>query len=157
MGGVHRLMTTKTTKFDLMQRVQISADGCWNWLGRLDAKGYAKTGVRSVHRLMYVFSGLEIPDGFHLHHLCHNKACVNPEHCQPMEPGAHSLLHKTDGDRCVYGHPWTEENTYIRKDGTRQCRACKARRQRVLHAGRNKEMNLKRSERRRYVKALRRV
>ena len=31
----------------------------------------------------------------------------------------------TNKNACKNGHPWTEKNTYIRKDkGTRQCRQC---------------------------------
>lgn len=34
---------------------------------------------------------------------------------------------------CVHGHPWTPENTRIRPDGARACRACA----RATTAGRN--------------------
>jgi hypothetical protein len=29
-----------------------------------------------------------------------------------------------DRTHCPEGHPYDEENTYVRKDGSRQCKAC---------------------------------
>ena len=38
----------------------------------------------------------------------------------PSFGSAPSLIDGT----CVNGHPWTEENTYVRPNGWRKCRAC---------------------------------
>jgi hypothetical protein len=73
----------------LMLRVSVSSDNqCWNWSGPVNRKGYGHVQVRGVtynaHRAFYIESGYEIPDGFHLDHLCRNKICVNPSRMEPV-------------------------------------------------------------------------
>ena len=45
-------------------------------------------------------------------------------------PPAHLWHHNAVKDHCIRGHPFDEENTYRRSDGTRCCRRCKSERQR---------------------------
>ena len=83
-----------------------------------------------VYRWTYEQYVGPIPKGRELDHLCHNPACVNPLHLEPV-------THKVNmqrGDRntsitsCPYGHEYTFENTYICRPKTqpgRMCRACK--------------------------------
>lgn len=57
-------------------------------------------------------------------HLCENKRCWNPEH---LEQVTNAENKKRGGDRmthCRRGHPRNEVNTYVKKDGHRQCRVC---------------------------------
>jgi hypothetical protein len=51
--------------------------GCWNWLKALSPAGYA-SGYG--HRRYYEAARGPIPDGHHVHHLCRNRRCVNPDH-----------------------------------------------------------------------------
>lgn len=34
-------------------------------------------------------------------------------------------LERKEAANCVHGHPWTPENTYVRKNGCKVCRTCK--------------------------------
>ncbi len=59
-------------------------DGCWNWTGHTNKKGYGlfhyKDSANLSHRVSYNLFVGEIPkDKMVLHH-CDNPTCVNPEH-----------------------------------------------------------------------------
>ncbi len=57
---------------------------CWYWKGALTKKGYGncKLGKESLaHRVVYIIIKGNVPPL--LHHTCHNKACVNPDHLEP--------------------------------------------------------------------------
>lgn len=58
-------------------------NGCWEWGGsKTDGYGDIKVNGKTVkaHRVAYELSVGPIPDGKHLDHVCHNRACVNPAH-----------------------------------------------------------------------------
>lgn len=58
-------------------------DTCWEWTGRKNASGYGCFWDRRdvlAHRFVYELSVAAIPDRMVLDHICHNRACVNPEH-----------------------------------------------------------------------------
>jgi hypothetical protein len=72
-------------------RVEVET-GCWIWLGHINSGGYGTTsrqsnGVRrrlKAHRAFYEEARGPIPDGMQLDHLCGNRACVNPDHLEPV-------------------------------------------------------------------------
>lgn len=67
--------------------------GCWEWLGVRDRDGYGQLSVyvpgvgtrrRFAHRTSYeTFIG-PIPPGLELDHICSVRACIHPNHIQPV-------------------------------------------------------------------------
>lgn len=101
---------------------------------RIGANGYARipSGKRgtylSGHRVAWEAVHGPIEPGFHLHHACGVKACVNVEHLELLTPPEHYARHRS----CEH------DERYVRPDGRSGCRVCareKARvRERVRYA-----------------------
>lgn len=67
--------------------------GCWLWGGALSGTGYGQFYYRhpihgktwrSTHRVAYTLAVGPIPTNLTLDHLCRNRACVNPDHLEPV-------------------------------------------------------------------------
>lgn len=112
----------------------VAQDGdCWTWTGTTN-RGYGHfrtlSGRLYAHRWSFEFFRGAIPEGLTIDHLCRNKACVNPDHLDPV-PGRINTL-RSEGitaalakaTRCVNGHEFTEANTIQRATGGRKCRTC---------------------------------
>lgn len=69
-------------------KYEVDENGCWAWLGYKDNKGYGivRDGqrMRRAHRVYYEKTKGRIPEGMQLDHLCRNRACVNPDHLEPV-------------------------------------------------------------------------
>jgi len=65
-------------------------------------------------------------------HICDNPACYRYDHLR-IGSQADNMADMADKGRaygqqkthCVHGHEYTEENTYVRPSGRRQCKSCK--------------------------------
>lgn len=65
-----------------------SNGGCAIWRGTLDPTGYGRFTYRGKYRLAHrvawtIFRG-PIPKGMEIDHTCFNRACVAPEHLEPV-------------------------------------------------------------------------
>lgn len=68
--------------------LQLPLVGCWEWRGACTAGGYGSFRVghriEYAHRVAYELLVGPIPQGLQLDHLCRNRACVRPEHLEPV-------------------------------------------------------------------------
>lgn len=124
-------------------KVVVADDGCWVWQGA-KIRGYAlfsRDGYKLGHRYAYAMANGGIPRKMVCDHLCRNPSCVNPNHIEAVTNAVNTLrgasglrgkdLPPNKEAACVRGHPRTEENTMIRKDGQRECLVCHRERMRV--------------------------
>jgi hypothetical protein len=120
---------------------------CWPWIeDQRTAAGYGRFTVRAdgkfrdvpAHRWLLgqlrgkplIGSPRGAEDGCHY---CNNPPCCNPLHLY-VDSRAGNVKYSVASDRhvqsrkdrCPADHPYDEENTYIRPDGSRACRSCRA-------------------------------
>jgi hypothetical protein len=110
---------------------------CWLWTANLNNSGYGLFWVAGVddkvpaHRIAYELLIGPIPEGLTIDHLCRVRACVRPDHLEPVTHRENMLRGKHARKmHCPKGHPYDVRNTFITRRGHRECRACKQKRER---------------------------
>lgn len=121
-------------------KVTVRPDGCWEWLGYRDRKGYGRFSLKNrqvvVARASYEAHVGPIAPEMTVDHLCRFTSCVNPGHLEVVSRGENTLRGETITGRntraraCPHGHDYTEANTYVDRRGRRTCRRCKSERPR---------------------------
>lgn len=137
MSGTHGTPAER-----LSRGLERKPSGCLEWTGGTNDKGYGKIGVEDkktvyVHRLAWAITNGPIPSGLKVLHHCDNPPCCEAEGDDHLFLGtqAENLADMTAKGRrgtngsekkthCPQGHPYDEANTYINKQGKRECRAC---------------------------------
>lgn len=130
-------LTEEQKKF--LSKVIKDENGCWIWQSsknKITGYGIAVSNRKMViaHRLSYRLFKDTIPLGLVVHHLCHVKLCVNPDHLQIMtqtenlkqSDGLYSnsiCAHNSKKTHCPRGHEYTKIST---KGRTRRvCLLCR--------------------------------
>jgi hypothetical protein len=95
---------------------------CWVWQWSLGGGGYGqamvgRTLVRA-HREFYEAVVGPIPPGHDIHHRCRVRACINPDHLEPLSRKDHRNGHAPEA--CRLGHPLVRVGVNLR------CRVCDA-------------------------------
>ena len=137
-------MTKIGTDFDGWLAERVDVGDCWHWK-RASHKGYGVTWsdgrTRQAHRVVWERLVGPIPDGLELDHMCRNRGCVNPDHCEPVTGGENTrrgaigsinVARAAAQTRCVNGHDLAD--AYRRPNGHRICRTCVAIRNRRRYA-----------------------
>jgi hypothetical protein len=126
-----------------LSKVVLGDNGCLEWAGgHFKQTGYATFNVKCEdgkwrptvsHRVAFLLTYGYLPPE-DTDHQCRNHGCVNPEHLESTTRqfnflrGAHVTAMSVFMNRCPQGHEFTEENTYTRRSGKRECRKCMRRR-----------------------------
>jgi hypothetical protein len=97
-----------------------------------------RDGFVLMHRMVVHDAGIEIPDGWHVHHKNGDKIDNRLENLEVKDPSTHSHdhfdakeHHYSRRTHCNKGHEFTPANTMKRSDGGRRCRECDNARHRV--------------------------
>lgn len=106
--------------------------GCWIWTAAVNREGYAmfrlEGSAQLGHRVSFVALRGAIPAGLQLDHLCRVRCCVNPAHLEPVTNEVNAARGwRPVRTHCPNGHPFDEQNTYLRPNGSgRMCKTCVA-------------------------------
>lgn len=150
--GVPRLSVPLDVRF--WAKVSIGAPSeCWQWTGALKGNGYGMIAAPMMHkggfplqahRVAYELHYGPIPDGLTVHHLCFNRACVNPAHLKLLTRSENSgicqeprapRLPRPARTHCKHGHSLADA---VLDGGYRRCRTCKREHERARYRNRSR-------------------
>lgn len=129
-------MFSERDRQKFLSKTRAVPSGCVEWAGGVDARGYGHFYLDGrtlfAHRVALILAGRGPIDGYVIDHLCRNRRCVRPDHLEAVSDrvnilrgsgpsAAHSV--KT---HCSQGHPFDEQNTYMRVRNGRLVRGCRA-------------------------------
>lgn len=136
-GRLVRFQATKLPITRFLAKISVGysllSDGetpCWKFTGAIDAAGYGRfkaDGENFAHRFSYKFFVGDIPEGYHVDHICNWRTCVNPLHLEAVPSNENWRRRDENRTHCKNGHAFTDENTHQSING-RVCKTCRYRR-----------------------------
>lgn len=107
---------------------------CWEWKSCKNKAGYGKLGAGKnnslyAHRFSYELHKGVLEKDKHIHHICGNTSCVNPEHLEQLSSKQHTLKGNSfcgieaRQTHCKHGHEFTLDNIWT-YNGHRKCKKC---------------------------------
>ena len=124
--GDPECLIRETSRLTLEDSAERDGD-CLIWLGALDSSGYGHITINGkkqpAHRYSWEKKNGPIPEGMFIDHICHNRACVEPDHLRQATSGQNSANRKgpavvsRTGARNVYETPAGRYVVSIRKQG----------------------------------------
>jgi len=100
---------------------------CWEWQGSKDAFGYGtcnithQSGTKRAHRVAFILTFGEIPEGIWVCHKCDNPGCANPHHMFLGTPAMNNLDRDRKGRHktlCGEEH-WSQKKPHLIRRGER--------------------------------------
>lgn len=58
-------------------------------------KGKGRSPLIMYHKYIWELKYGEVPEGYSIHHICHNRACCNIEHLQLIKKSDHAIEHNS--------------------------------------------------------------
>ena len=134
--GVHSRFDKSLTAW---QRFWLSAEigDCWTWTASTeDGYGRFRADGRTwlTHRWLWAQLVGEIAEGLQLDHLCRNRACVNPDHLEPVTQTVNVRRGASAKPFCKKGHRRAGANALPRAGKGNVCRTCDNERRREAYA-----------------------
>jgi len=95
---------------------------CWEWIGCCNENEYGRIDIngktKPSHIVVYqYFYKIQIKNGSHVHHMCHNPKCCNPFHLIIMNANEH-IKHHNSGENSGAAKLNWEKVRQIRKEYT---------------------------------------
>lgn len=96
-----------TIQYRFFKKVKKLENGCWEWIGSKNKKGYGYFKCTSftkqlAHQVSYILFKGDIPKNCHVCHECDFTSCVNPDHLwigSAMQNACDMQSKRRDGNR----------------------------------------------------------
>lgn len=83
--GRHGLSIARPVNERFWKNVRKEEDGCWEWTGTIDSKGYGMISIKGLYHRAHRYSWSlhnerPAPSDMDVCHACDNRPCVRPDH-----------------------------------------------------------------------------
>ncbi len=90
----------KNSLDNILPKVERQGNGCLFYTNNQKKNGYSLVSydgkMEPVHRVVFLLYEKIIPPGFDVHHICHNKSCIEITHLEALSRRQHALLCEKD-------------------------------------------------------------